>query len=205
MSTAFIVPVVRRVTKRETWKLTRHANPGDRPSNRPLNNPAIRFGCAGVTCCGPVDSNWPLPLPQHRPRRPSLPPPARARYPHSAHQGRRIDHLSAAAAHNAFTATTSQGRATTSRPRPRDRRLTGPSPPSIRRASGTCSSRLRHLTAPGDLLQNRFSAAGVQAAVDGRPSTGRSLSAAGPSEPPPHPTPGRARPASTELKPSGRN
>ena len=110
MSTAFIVPVVRRVTKRETWKLTRHANPGDRPSNRPLNNPAIRFGCAGVTCCGPVDSNWPLPLPQHRPRRPSLPPPARARYPHSAHQGRRIDHLSAAAADNAFTATTSQGR-----------------------------------------------------------------------------------------------
>ena len=204
MSTAFIVPVVRRVTKRETWKLTRHANPGDRPSNRPLNNPAIRFGCAGVTCCGPVDSNWPLPLPQHRPRRPSLPP--------------RRGHGILTVPIKADASTISprlpcihcyyEPRSrllTTSRPRPRDRRLTGPSPPSIRRASGTCSSRLRHLTAPGDLLQNRFSAAGVQAAVDGRPSTGRSLSAAGPSEPPPHPTPGRARPASTELKPSGRN
>jgi hypothetical protein len=39
-------------------------------------------------------------------------------------------------------------------------------------------------------------AAGVQPAVDGRPTTGRSLSAAGPSE-------RRARPASTELETLG--
>ena len=108
MSTAFIVPVVRRVTKRETWKLTRHANPGDRPSNRPLNNPAIRFGCAGVTCCGPVDSNWPLPLPQHRPRRPSLPPPGAGTV--SSQCPSRPTHRPSLRGCHAFTATTSQGR-----------------------------------------------------------------------------------------------